>query len=135
MNRLLGIGVEKCVLLDSKSLLLTKSQPTADLEQWRAGPHDQVVLEFRSTKWSFIAASPGALRSIGTELWEVMQDLNAHFLLDDTVIASRQDIDNGKGTIDVNTCFSESRGTCLFAENTCLVYFHGIKWGPSTEVK
>ncbi|GIX80432.1 hypothetical protein CEXT_403662 [Caerostris extrusa] len=37
VNRLLGIGVEKCVLLDSKSLLLTKSQFTCDLEQWRTG--------------------------------------------------------------------------------------------------
>ncbi|GFU47574.1 1-phosphatidylinositol 4,5-bisphosphate phosphodiesterase epsilon-1, partial [Nephila pilipes] len=96
VNRLLGIGVEKCVLLDSKSLLLTKSQFTSDLEQWRTGggrSHDQIVLEFRATKWSFIATSPGALRSISTELWEVMQDLNAHFL-DDHIIASRQDIDN-----------------------------------------
>ncbi|CAL1293730.1 unnamed protein product [Larinioides sclopetarius] len=96
VNRLLGIGVEKCVLLDSKSLLLTKSQFTSDLEQWRTGggrSHDQIVLEFRGTKWSFIATSPGALRSISTELWEVMQDLNAHFL-DDHLIASRQDIDN-----------------------------------------
>ncbi|GIY69208.1 hypothetical protein CDAR_370871 [Caerostris darwini] len=96
VNRLLGIGVEKCVLLDSKSLLLTKSQFTCDLEQWRTGggrSHDQIVLEFRATKWSFIATSPGALRSISTELWEVMQNLDAHFL-DDHVIASRQDIDN-----------------------------------------
>lgn len=90
--------MEKLILLDSKSLLLTKSQLTSDLEQWRiAGgkSRDQIVLEFRATKWSFIAASPGALRSISTELWEVMQDLDAHFL-DDHMITCRQDIDNGK---------------------------------------
>lgn len=98
VDRLLGIGMEKLVLLDSKSLLLTKSQPTSDLEIWRTGggkSRDQVILEFRATKWSFIAASPGSLRSIGTELWEVMQDLDVHFL-QDHVITTRQDIDNGK---------------------------------------
>ncbi|KAG8182202.1 hypothetical protein JTE90_004139 [Oedothorax gibbosus] len=96
VNRLLGIGVEKCVLLDSKSLLPTKSQPTRDLEQWRAGGgrgHDHVVLEFRATKWAFIAASSSALRSISSELWEVMQDLDARFL-DDVLITSTKDIDD-----------------------------------------
>ncbi|XP_035226303.1 1-phosphatidylinositol 4,5-bisphosphate phosphodiesterase epsilon-1-like isoform X2 [Stegodyphus dumicola] len=107
VNRLLGIGLEKLVLLDSKSLLLNKSQLTSDLEQWRTGggrSHDQIVLEFRATKWSFIATSPGALRSISTELWEVMQDLDAHFL-EDHVIATKEDIDN-----EIRKSLSERQG-------------------------
>ncbi|XP_064469144.1 uncharacterized protein LOC135383352 [Ornithodoros turicata] len=92
-NRLLGIGLEHIVLLDSKTLVLAKSQHTSELQQWRAGggrSHDRLVLEFRGTKWSFVAAH--ALRSISSVLWEMMQDLDARFL-DDHLITSRDELD------------------------------------------
>nr|XP_042900346.1 1-phosphatidylinositol 4,5-bisphosphate phosphodiesterase epsilon-1 [Parasteatoda tepidariorum] len=95
VNRLLGIGVEKFVLLDSKSLLLSKSQLSRDLEQWRIGggrSHDQILLEFRATKWSFSAASTSTLQSISRELWEVMHDVDTRFV-QDHILLSRCDID------------------------------------------
>lgn len=37
VSRLLGIGTEKVVLLDSKTKALAKAQLTSDLQQWRTG--------------------------------------------------------------------------------------------------
>lgn len=93
-TRLLGICLERIVLLDSKTLQPAKVQSTSNLQQWRTGggrSHDRLVLEFRGTKWSFVTPSHGSLRAIGTVLWEIMQDLDACFL--DTLIAGerRQD--------------------------------------------
>lgn len=92
-TRLLGICLERIVLLDSKTLQPAKVQSTTNLQQWRTGggrSHDRLVLEFRGTKWSFVTPSHGSLRAIGTVLWEIMQDLDACFL--DTLIAGeRQD--------------------------------------------
>ena len=92
-TRLLGICLERIVLLDSKTLQPAKVQSTNNLQQWRTGggrSHDRLVLEFRGTKWSFVTPSHGSLRAIGTVLWEIMQDLDACFL--DTLIAGeRQD--------------------------------------------
>lgn len=96
-TRLLAIGIERIVLLDSKTLTPAKCQPTTNLQQWRTGggrSHDRLVLEFRGTKWSFITPSHGLLRAIGIVLWEIMQDLDAHFL-DDQIITSRDELDNG----------------------------------------
>lgn len=87
-TRLLAICRDHIVLLDNKTLQSAKSQPTANLQQWRTGggrSHDRLVLEFRTTKWSFITNSPSSLRQIGTVLWEIMQDLDAGFL--DTLIS------------------------------------------------
>ncbi|KAH8018555.1 hypothetical protein HPB51_008884 [Rhipicephalus microplus] len=92
-HRVLGIGIEHVVLLDSKTLVLAKSQHTSELQQWRAGggrSHDRLVLEFRGTKWSFVAAQ--SLRSIGSVLWEIMQDLDARFL-DEHLITTREELD------------------------------------------
>ncbi|KAH9363088.1 hypothetical protein HPB48_014130 [Haemaphysalis longicornis] len=92
-HRVLGIGIEHVVLLDSKTLVLSKSQHTSELQQWRAGggrSHDRLVLEFRGTKWSFVAAQ--SLRSIGSVLWEIMQDLDARFL-DEHLITTREELD------------------------------------------
>lgn len=76
------------MLLDAKTLQLAKSQPTAQLQQWRTGggrSHDRVVFEFKTTKWSVVTSSVGSLRNIGTVLWEIMQDIDAGFL--ETLIA------------------------------------------------
>nr|XP_054933838.1 1-phosphatidylinositol 4,5-bisphosphate phosphodiesterase epsilon-1-like [Dermacentor andersoni] len=92
-HRVLGIGIEHVVLLDSKTLVLAKSQHTSELQQWRAGggrSHDRLVLEFRGTKWSFVAAQ--SLRSISSVLWEIMQDLDARFL-DEHLITTREELD------------------------------------------
>lgn len=97
-HRVLGIGIEHVVLLDSKTLVLSKSQHTSELQQWRAGggrSHDRLVLEFRGTKWSFVAAQ--SLRSIGSVLWEIMQDLDARFL-DEHLITTREELDKGTRT-------------------------------------
>ncbi|XP_023223275.1 1-phosphatidylinositol 4,5-bisphosphate phosphodiesterase epsilon-1-like isoform X2 [Centruroides sculpturatus] len=94
-NRILGIGMEHIVLLDSKTLLPAKTQLTGELQQWRTGggrSHDQLVLEFRATKWSFITPSQGTLRSISTVLWEIMQDLDTHFL-NEHIICTKEDLD------------------------------------------
>jgi hypothetical protein len=96
-TRLLGICLERIVLLDSKTLTPAKCQPTNNLQQWRAGggrSHDRLVLEFRGTKWSFITPSQGSLRAIGTVLWEIMQDLDARFL-DEHIITTREELDDG----------------------------------------
>ncbi|KAK8771357.1 hypothetical protein V5799_025398 [Amblyomma americanum] len=95
-HRVLGIGIEHVVLLDSKTLVLAKSQHTSELQQWRAGggrSHDRLVLEFRGTKWSFVAAQ--SLRSISSVLWEIMQDLDARFL-DEHLITTREELDKGQ---------------------------------------
>lgn len=97
-TRLLGIGLERIVLLDSKTLTPAKSQATTNLLQWRTGggrSHDRLILEFRGTKWSFITPSQGLLKTIGTVLWEIMQDLDARFL-EEHIITSRDQLDFGK---------------------------------------
>lgn len=94
-TRLLGIGFERIVLLDSKTLLPAKSQLTSELQQWRTGggrSHDRLVLEFRATKWSFITPSQGSLRSISATLWEIMQDIDSYFL-DETLITTREELE------------------------------------------
>lgn len=100
-TRLLGIGLERIVLLDSKTLTPAKSQATTNLLQWRTGggrSHDRLILEFRGTKWSFITPSQGLLKTIGTVLWEIMQDLDARFL-EEHIITSRDQLDFGKSSI------------------------------------
>ena len=95
---MLGIGLERIVLLDSKTLTPAKSQATTNLLQWRTGggrSHDRLILEFRGTKWSFITPSQGLLKTIGTVLWEIMQDLDARFL-EEHIITSRDQLDFGK---------------------------------------
>lgn len=97
-TRLLGIGLERIVLLDSKTLTPAKCQATTNLLQWRTGggrSHDRLILEFRGTKWSFITPSQGLLKTIGTVLWEIMQDLDARFL-EEHIITSRDQLDFGK---------------------------------------
>uniref|UniRef100_T1IQR7 Phosphoinositide phospholipase C n=1 Tax=Strigamia maritima TaxID=126957 RepID=T1IQR7_STRMM len=82
-TRFLGIGLEKVVLLDNKTRLLARSQPTSELQQWRAGggrSHDRLVLEFRGTKWSFVTPSLSILKSISSDLWEIMQEIDNKFL-------------------------------------------------------
>ncbi|RWS03777.1 1-phosphatidylinositol-4:5-bisphosphate phosphodiesterase epsilon-1-like protein [Dinothrombium tinctorium] len=82
VTRLLGLGVERIFLLDSKTLTPAKCQSTKDLLQWRTGggrSHDRLILEFRTTKWS-VATTPGALRAIGNALWCIMQDIDGQFL-------------------------------------------------------
>lgn len=100
-TRLLGICLERIVLLDAKTLQLAKSQPTAQLQQWRTGggrSHDRVVLEFRATKWSVVTSSVGSLRNIGTVLWEIMQDIDAGFL--ETLIAGGTGSTAGRALAD-----------------------------------
>lgn len=90
-TRLLGICLDRIVLLDCKTLQPAKTQSTSNLQQWRTGggrSHDRLVLEFRGTKWSFVTPSNSSLRAIGTVLWEIMQDLDACFL--DTLIAGER---------------------------------------------
>ncbi|CAN8024093.1 unnamed protein product [Ixodes persulcatus] len=92
-NRVLAIGIEKIVLLDDKTLAVSKWQDTAELLQWRTGggrAHDRLVLEFRGSKWAFVATH--SLRSISTVLWEIMQDLDARFL-DEQLITTREELD------------------------------------------
>ncbi|XP_023235323.1 uncharacterized protein LOC111634715 isoform X2 [Centruroides sculpturatus] len=94
-TRLLGIGLERIVLLDNKTLLPAKMQMTSELQQWRTGggrSHDRLVLEFRGTKWSFITPSQIMLRSISTVLWEIMQDIDTRFL-DQHLIVTRQQLE------------------------------------------
>ncbi|CAM1326028.1 PLCE1 (predicted) [Pycnogonum litorale] len=82
-NRLLAIGPERIVLLDNKTRLLNKSQLTSDLQQWQTGggrSHDRLILEFRGTKWSFVAPSQSTLKSIGFGLWEMMQQIDTKFI-------------------------------------------------------
>lgn len=107
-TRLLGICLERIVLLDSKTLQPAKVQSTSNLQQWRTGggrSHDRLVLEFRGTKWSFVTPSHGSLRAIGTVLWEIMQDLDACFL--DTLIAGERRQDQRYSSL-------EGRGALFF---------------------
>ncbi|XP_046989883.1 1-phosphatidylinositol 4,5-bisphosphate phosphodiesterase epsilon-1-like [Schistocerca americana] len=81
--RLLGLGPEKIVLLDNKTRILAKSQNTADLLQWRTGggrSHDRLQLEFRATRWSLVVPAVAAMRQVGLALWELLQELDSHFL-------------------------------------------------------
>ncbi|GLG95976.1 Uncharacterized protein GBIM_02819, partial [Gryllus bimaculatus] len=81
--RLLGLGPEKIVLLDNKTKFLAKSQKTADLVQWRTGggrSHDRLQLEFRAARWSLVVPSVAAMREVGLALWEILQELDSHFL-------------------------------------------------------
>ena len=85
VTRLLGLGLEKIILLDSKTLVPSKCQLTKDLQEWRisgGSNHDRIILEFRATKWSFTAISQGSLQAIGNTLWGIMQDIDSHFFCD-----------------------------------------------------
>lgn len=82
-TRLLGICLDRIVLLECNTLQLAKTQPTSNLQQWRVGggrSHDRLVLEFRGTQWSFITSSHNSLRTIGNVLWEILQNLDSSFL-------------------------------------------------------
>ncbi|XP_071517355.1 1-phosphatidylinositol 4,5-bisphosphate phosphodiesterase epsilon-1-like isoform X2 [Panulirus ornatus] len=75
-SRLLGIGANNIVLLDTKTKILAKAQNTHDLLQWRTGggrSHDRLVLEFRGTKWTFSVGSSTSLTDLGRALWSILQ--------------------------------------------------------------
>ncbi|XP_037802088.1 1-phosphatidylinositol 4,5-bisphosphate phosphodiesterase epsilon-1-like isoform X2 [Penaeus monodon] len=75
-SRLLGIGANTIVLLDTKTKILAKAQHTQDLIQWRTGggrSHDRLVLEFRGTKWTFSVGSSTSLTDLGRALWAILQ--------------------------------------------------------------
>ncbi|ROT68308.1 1-phosphatidylinositol-4,5-bisphosphate phosphodiesterase epsilon-1 [Penaeus vannamei] len=75
-SRLLGIGANTIVLLDTKTKILAKAQHTQDLIQWRTGggrSHDRLVLEFRGTKWTFSVGSSASLTDLGRALWAILQ--------------------------------------------------------------
>ncbi|XP_024084473.1 1-phosphatidylinositol 4,5-bisphosphate phosphodiesterase epsilon-1-like isoform X1 [Cimex lectularius] len=82
-SRLLGLGQDHLVLLDSKTKILAKSQNTADLLQWQVSggrSHDRLQLDFRGTRWSLVVPSVTAMRDVGRALWTILQDLDSHFL-------------------------------------------------------
>ncbi|KAK4312307.1 hypothetical protein Pmani_016237, partial [Petrolisthes manimaculis] len=75
-SRLLGIGPDKIVLLDTKTKILAKAQHTHDLLQYRTGggrSHDRLVLEFRGTKWTFSVGAAASLSHLGRALWATLQ--------------------------------------------------------------
>ncbi|XP_059477759.1 uncharacterized protein LOC132198045 isoform X2 [Neocloeon triangulifer] len=77
--RLLGLGSEKIVLLDTKTKILAKAQNTLDLLQWRTGggrSHDRLQLEFRGSRWQLAVPSPSTMREVGLALWEILQELD-----------------------------------------------------------
>ncbi|XP_065340527.1 uncharacterized protein LOC135939859 isoform X4 [Cloeon dipterum] len=77
--RLLGLGPEKIVLLDTKTKILAKAQNTIDLLQWRTGggrSHDRLQLEFRGSRWQLAVPSPSTMREVGLALWEILQELD-----------------------------------------------------------
>ncbi|XP_022238999.1 1-phosphatidylinositol 4,5-bisphosphate phosphodiesterase epsilon-1-like [Limulus polyphemus] len=104
-TRLMGIGQERIVLLDMKTLLPARSQATTDLQQWRAGGgrcRDRLVLEFRNTKWTFVVSSQASLRCISSLLWEIIQDLDSRFLVEHVITTEDQadekkNLEKGKG--------------------------------------
>lgn len=107
-TRLLGICLDRIVLLDCNTLQLAKTQPTNNLQQWRTGggrSHDRLVLEFRGTQWSFITSSHNSLRAIGTVLWEILQSVDSTFL--DLLIAneSRYGINNNNNSKGMKLVF------------------------------
>lgn len=102
-NRLLAIGPERIVLLDSKTRLLNKSQHTSDLQQWQTGggrSRDRLVLEFHGTKWSFLTPSQSSLKSIGFCLWEMMQQIDTKFIEENILQTnSSESFKNGTSTL------------------------------------
>lgn len=93
VTRLLGLGLEHIVLLDSKTLTPAKCQLTRDLQEWRisgGNNHDRIILEFRATKWLVAATSQGSLHAIGNTLWGIMQDIDSHFLTDLLLLPSKE---------------------------------------------
>ncbi|GAB6024048.1 hypothetical protein CHUAL_008768 [Chamberlinius hualienensis] len=87
-TRLLGIGHDRIILLDDKTRVLSKSQPTSSLKQWRIGggrSHDRLILEFRGTKWLFVTMPPSMLKNISFVLWEIMQTMGGMFLEDHVI--------------------------------------------------
>ncbi|GLG95973.1 Protein of unknown function, partial [Gryllus bimaculatus] len=50
---------------------------------WRTGggrSHDRLQLEFRAARWSLVVPSVAAMREVGLALWEILQELDSHFL-------------------------------------------------------
>jgi hypothetical protein len=37
-------------------------------------------LEFRATRWSLVVPTVAAMREVGLALWEILQELDSHFL-------------------------------------------------------
>uniref|UniRef100_A0A8D9BY52 Phosphoinositide phospholipase C n=2 Tax=Cacopsylla melanoneura TaxID=428564 RepID=A0A8D9BY52_9HEMI len=88
-SRLLCVGPDKIVLLDNKFRTLSKSQSTSDLVLWSTGggrSHDRLQLEFRATKWSLVVPCVDTMRDLGLSLWEILQELDATFLEDYTLL-------------------------------------------------
>lgn len=53
------------------------------LFQWRTcggRSHDRLQLEFRATRWSLVVPTVAAMREVGLALWEILQELDSHFL-------------------------------------------------------
>jgi hypothetical protein len=51
--------------------------------QWRTcggRSHDRLQLEFRATRWSLVVPTVAAMREVGLALWEILQELDSHFL-------------------------------------------------------
>ncbi|XP_050529538.1 uncharacterized protein LOC126899057 isoform X2 [Daktulosphaira vitifoliae] len=88
--RLLGLSLDKIILLDSKTKTLSKWQNTQDLLQWQTGTgrsRDKLFLEFRNSKWTLAVPTDRSLRDVGVVLWQILQEIDSNFLELHAVIA------------------------------------------------
>ncbi|XP_067003645.2 1-phosphatidylinositol 4,5-bisphosphate phosphodiesterase epsilon-1 isoform X2 [Anabrus simplex] len=67
-----------CKVYQVKELLRGKTK-----KKWRTcggRSHDRLQLEFRATRWSLVVPTVAAMREVGLALWEILQELDSHFL-------------------------------------------------------
>lgn len=76
MSRLLGVGPEKLILMETKSNLLLQAHQANDLREWSAGvgkARNGIILEFRASKpWILVAPSVENLKSVTAALWDMV---------------------------------------------------------------
>jgi len=70
-SRLLGIGPDKLVLLETQTKLLLRSHASSELRDWSSNCRGELVLEFRGAKpWLLLATSADSLKVVSAALWD-----------------------------------------------------------------
>jgi len=140
VSRLLGIGSDKLVLLDSKTKLLLKSYPASELHGWTPsdvggrGPRRRrhrhaLTLEFRGTTkspWTVAAPSADAFRSVAAALWDMIGVGNQP---SDNTVQRPFNADLLDFSTTLSLLFNSYRYPCLFLSvgmNFCAEGYHTV---------
>lgn len=97
--------------------------------QWRTcggRSHDRLQLEFRATRWSLVVPTVAAMREVGLALWEILQELDSHFLEEHALL--RRFGQQGKTVLQINAKSHFSANVSTFYNMQVMV--HIPQWHP-----